>query len=109
LPERQRGKVRLYVGHLSVLDRKQRNTGIGRSLFKSAIPAQAQKPSLIFLPVPLMALVERRLSSGQHFASHATLDPFVQGCQKKRRTVMSVQCRDFGAHTTDPSAAFSSD
>ncbi|MGN8142869.1 hypothetical protein ACTJK3_18460 [Pseudomonas sp. 22105] len=35
-----------------------------------------------------MALVERRLPSGQHFASYATLDPFVQGCQKKRRTVI---------------------
>jgi hypothetical protein len=28
LPERQTWGFRLYVGHLSVLDRKQRNTGI---------------------------------------------------------------------------------
>ncbi|WP_236181791.1 hypothetical protein [Pseudomonas sputi] len=90
MPKGQTEEFRLYVGHLSVLDRKQRNTGIGRSLFKSAIPAQAQKPSLIFLPVPLMAPVERRLPSGQHYASHATLDPFVQGCQKKRRTVITA-------------------
>ncbi|MCX4217577.1 MULTISPECIES: hypothetical protein [Pseudomonas] len=109
MPVGQSGESRLYVGHLSVLDRKQRNTGIGRSLFKSAIPAQAQKPSLIFLPVLLMALVERRLPNGQHFASHATLDPFLQGCQKKRRTVISVQRRNSGAGSVGLSAALSSD
>jgi len=90
LPERQRGKVRLYVGHLSVLDRKQRNTGIGRSLIKSALTRKHKKPSLIYLPVLLMALIERCLPSGQHIASHETLALFVRGCQKKRRTVMAA-------------------
>jgi hypothetical protein len=40
--------------------------------------------------VLLMAFVERRLPSGQHIASHATLALFAGGCQKKRRTVMAA-------------------
>jgi len=57
---------------------------------QECINPQAQKPSLIFLPVLPMAFVERRLPGGQHIASHATLALFVRGCQKKRRTVMAA-------------------